>query len=486
MEKRRSKAEKEKIRKSLVYSILDGSFYSAMVGFGESFFSAFAIFLNATSMQLGLIGSLPQALGSISQLMSNRILEFFGNSRKRVICTAAFMTALLYIPIALVFFFGTFKVYHLILFICIYWILSAIISPAWNSWMGDLVDENKRGAYFGRRNKITGLVSFFALLAGGYILQHFGKGTKIEYYGFAAIFALAFISRIISFIYLSKKYEPTYVRVKSAEFSFLEFIKKARFTNYGLFVIYLSIMNFGVFLSGPFFAAYMLYDLKFSYMQFTVITATALIVKFLMMPIWGRACDRYGTKRVLALSGAIMPLSPILWIFSGSFWYLILIQIYSGFVWAGFEMASFNFIFDTTKPEKRATCVAYYNALIGMAIFAGAMLGGAIAKYNHLFWSSYLAVFLISGLIRYAASLVFLPKLREVRQVQNIGYRNLMLKIVTSMPTMGLMHGMITFTTEKEKGIANNLEKFKEKHKKELIEAPIKNGLVPVKLKKVK
>src|SRR3989338_532485 len=162
----------DKVKRSLKYSILDGTFYSMMVGFGESFFSAFAVFLKATNIQLGLLGSLPQTLGSLSQFFSNRLIKLF-NSRKRFVCIGALLEGLMYIPIALVFFLGKFQVYYLILFICIYWILGMILSPAWSSWMGDLVNEKERGVYFGRRNRIAGFASFVSLLIGGYILHNF-------------------------------------------------------------------------------------------------------------------------------------------------------------------------------------------------------------------------------------------------------------------------------------------------------------------------
>src|SRR3989344_5581873 len=165
----------ERIRKSLRYSILDGAFYAAMVGFGETFFQAFAVFLKATNTQLGLLGSLPQTLGSLSQLLSNRLIKFF-RTRKRLICTSVLLEALIFIPIALVFFFGTLRVYHLIFFVSLYWILGMILVPAWSSWMGDLVDERKRGDYFGRRNRISGMVVLITFLVGGYILQRFGDG----------------------------------------------------------------------------------------------------------------------------------------------------------------------------------------------------------------------------------------------------------------------------------------------------------------------
>lgn len=440
----KNRSTDNRVKKSLKYSILDGSFYSMMVGFGESFFSAFAVFLKANNIQLGLLGSLPQSLGSISQLFTNKLLKLF-KSRKRFVCINAFLEALMYIPIILVFFLGKFKVYHLIFFVCVYWIFGTILNPVWNSWIGDLVDEKKRGAYFGKRNKIGGIASFISLLTGGFILQNFTNGIKTQYIGFIIIFSLAFIARIISFFYLTKKYDPPYKIQPESQFSFIEFLKKARFRNFGMFVFFLCLMNFSVFISAPFFAAYMLYDLKLSYINYTIILATAVIVKYMSMPVWGSASDRYGTKRTLSLASFLMPLTPLLWLYSKDFSYLILIQMYSGFVWAGFEITSFNFIFDTTSPEKRATCVAYYNVLNGIAIILGALIGGLIVRYNHVFWSKYLLVFLISGILRYKISIIFIPKLKEVRGIERIPYHKLFFNIISTMPTMGLVYNLITF-----------------------------------------
>ena len=438
----------KKVKKSLNYSIIDGAFCSMMIGFGESFLSVFAIFLKASNMQLGLIGALPQTIGSLFQLSSTKLIQLF-KSRKRLVYTGALLQALMYIPVALVFFFGTLRVIHLIIFLCLYWVFGTIANPAWNSWIGDLVNEKERGSYFGRRNKITGFLSFASFLAAGYILQIFSSSISMEYLGFALIFSLAMFSRILSFIYLMKAYEPKYTIAPESNFSFIDFIKQARFRNYGLFVIYLCFINFGVYVSAAFFTPYMLYDLKLSYGMFTIITATAMIMKFVMMPVWGTLSDKYGTKKVLTLSAFLMPVVPVLWTFSPKIWYLVLIEMYSGFVWAGFDISSFNFIFDSTSSKKRATCVAYYNVLNGIAILLGAVVGGLIVKYNNLFWSKYLLVFIISFMLRYIASLIFIPKIREVRVVEEISHKKLLLKAFTTMPTSGLIYNIITLRKKK-------------------------------------
>jgi MFS family permease len=454
MERFSESERKGMVKRSLHYSIMDGSFYAAMVGFGESFFSAFAVFLNATSTQLGLLGSLPLLLGSVLQLLSNRLMAFFG-SRKRLVVVSSSLQALMYVLVALVFFFGKFRVWLLILFVCIYWVFGNIFSPAWNSWMGDLVSDRARGAYFGRRNRITGFMAFATFTAGGYLLQQFADGTLTQYIGFAMLFLLALVSRIVSVVYLEKKYEPELRISGDAQFSFMRFLREAGKHNYGIFVLYLGFMYFSVYIAAPFFTPFMLSELGFDYVTFTVITATAIVVKFLAMPVWGKLSDMYGSRKVLTISGFMMPLVPLLWIFSHEVWYLVAIQAFSGFAWAGFELASFSFIFDTTTPEKRATCTAYNNVVMGVMIFLGAMMGSAVIKYVSIPASVYYLVFLMSYVARSLSSIFFLPHLRERRQVKSISYKRLVFKAVQGMPTMGMALHLITF------GLDEKIEKKK-------------------------
>ncbi|MBN2374001.1 MFS transporter [bacterium] len=413
-----------------------------MVGFGESFFSAYAVFLEANNIYLGLLASLPHTLGSLFQIYSSRLLKLL-KSRKRFICIFALLQGLTYIPIILVFFWGSLRIISLLLLVCLYWIFGMILGPAWNSWMGDLVDENVRGTYFGHRNKIAGFVAFFTFVVGGYILQSFSNGKERQYIGFMIIFILALISRMLSFFFLTKKYEPMYDIFKEFKIHFMDFLRQERFKNYRFFIFYLSLMNFAVYIAGPFFTPYMLYDLRLDYKTFTIINASSLIIKFLAMPVWGELMDKYGTRKILVLSGLLLPLIPLLWIFSSSVRYLVLIQIYNGFVWAGFEIASFSFLFDITLPHQRVSHVIYYNVLNGIAILIGGILGGVLVKYNTLFASKYFFVFIISFLTRFSVSLYFLPKLREVRIVEEISYSRLLLKLLTTMPTRGLVYNII-------------------------------------------
>jgi MFS family permease len=437
-------SKEDKIKRSLKYSIIDGAFYSAMVGFGESFLNAFAVFLQATTTQLSILGSLPITLGSLSQLVSNKLLKVF-KKRKKLVCTFALMQGLMYIPFALVYFFGTLRVYHLIIFACLYWIFGMMVGPAWSSWMGDLVNEKDRGSYFGRRSRISGFVTFITFMAAGYLLQMFTDGDMSKYIGFAILFCTAVICRMLSLTFLSMKYEPDFELDEKVQFSLPDFLKQSMDTNFGRFVLFMCLMNFGIYIAAPFFTVYMLNDLKFSYATFTIVTAASMIVKFFTYPFWGKVSDKYGTRKIMTFTGILVTIVPLLWVFSTNVTYLIIAQAFIGFFWAGFEIATFNYIFDATSQKKRTTCIAYYNVLNGLSLLAGALIGGLIVKYNHLFWSQYILVFIISFAIRGLATAIFVPKLKEMRTVQIISYPEL-LKEVSLMPTQELVDGMTTVT----------------------------------------
>ena len=123
--------------------------------------------------------------------------------------------------------------------------------------------------------------------------------------------------------------------------------------------------------------------------------------------------------------------------------------MYSGFVWAGFEIASFNFLFETILPNKRAKYISYLNVLNGAAFLVGALIGGLLVKYNSIFWSKYLLVFIISTVFRYGVAFVFIPRLKEVRRVDRITYPKLLMDLVTTMTTRGLIYEILMFNKKK-------------------------------------
>ena len=433
-----------KKQKSLRYSVIDGAFNSAMLGFGETFLKPFAIALKATNSQIGFLTSIPTLVGAITQLVSANLVEKF-KERKKLVTLAVLMQALVWLPIFLIpLIFKTIKIELLLFFVMLYAAFGNFATPAWASWIGDLVDENERGKYFGLKSKLAGFVLFITVFLGGYFLDIFSKYSILT--AFSILFAISMVARLFSFYYLSKIYEPKYVAEKKNEFTLLHFIKEMKQTNYGLFVIYTSLMNFAVYIAAPFFAVYMLKDLNFGYLDYTLVIVASSVSSFLAMTYWGRLSDKFGNKKIITVTGLLVPFVPLIWALVTRTYQIIILEVFSGFIWAGFNLCTSNFIFDNTEKQKRAKGFAYFNLFNSIAIFLGVSLGSFIAlKLDSLLLVSSLPlVFIISGLARLIVSLAFLKKLKEVREVKRISTKRLLILTLTK-PIRELIYEPIYF-----------------------------------------
>jgi MFS family permease len=209
-----------------------------------------------------------------------------------------------------------------------------------------------------------------------------------------------------------------------------------------------------VAISGPFFTLYMLRDLKFSYGEFTLITAVNALTQFLTMRYWGRLCDRFGNRKILALTGWLISFVPMLWVLSPNFYAIVIFQICAGLVWSGFNLSAGNFIFDAVSPAKRARCVAYFSLLNNTGISLGAILGGWLALYMPgtlllfgwplLLASSLQVLFLFSGLLRLLISAIFLARIKEVRPVEPITTWELIFNFSMIAPVLGPIFDIFT------------------------------------------
>jgi len=306
-------------------------------------------------------------------------------------------------------------------------VFGSFISPAWNSLMKDNVDK-ARGDFFGKRNKIIKIVTLISMLVCGLILNYFKK-TNLIFIGFAIIFGIAFVARLISDYFLSKHSEPKLKLKKGYYFTIGSFIRGIPKSNFGKFALFVSLITFASAIASPFIAVYVLRDLNFDYIIWTMVIVSNAFSMLISMPFWGKFIDRFGSFRVMRWMGALIFLVPILWFFSSflikisipfTLGYFIIIEIFSGFIWAGFNLSAVNFIYDAVTREKLALCVAYYNVFNGVGLFLGASLGGIIASLdiNFLGLTPILFVFLISGFMRLAAYLSMVSSVKEVRKVE--------------------------------------------------------------------
>jgi MFS family permease len=437
---------------SLQHSLKDATAFAAMTGIGETYLSAFAIFLKASTPQIGLLASVPPMLASLVQLLSAWIGRVTGR-RKAIILVGASIQAFAWIPILwLPLFVPEHAVPLLIMSVVLYHGGAHLTTPQWSSLLGDIVPPRKRGRFFAQRTRLITAMTFASLMAGGLILHYFTE-RGVTVYGFVVLFSVAIVARFLSVYQLSRMHDPS-GHVAALEFPIgRDSWERLRHSNAVRFSLFFALMQFSVAIASPFFTVYMLRDLQFSYLAFTVNTGTAIFAQFLTLSQWGRISDVFGNRRILVVTGLFIPLMPLLWIFSSNVWYLIAIQALSGFSWAGFSLSASNFIYDLITPNRRATYLAVHNVLASIGIFSGAVLGGYLGTImpteltlfgNTFSWLSPLfGVFVVSTLVRAAVVALLTPKLREVRSVREISVSQVIFRVTRMNALAGLVFDIV-------------------------------------------
>ncbi len=440
------------VERSLRHSLYDGITYSLMTGSAESYFSAFAILLKATTAQIGLLASLPPLLASFMQLFSAWLGRRTGR-RRQIIVFGALVQATTLVPLTLLpLLFPDDAVLLLLICSIVYYIGPNLGSPQWSSLMGDIVPEARRGRFFALRTQLASVASFLALIAGGLILELFDS-MHVAYWGFVAVFAMASLARFQSAYHLAQMHDPPgHVATLESPWH-IDLWRGIRSTDLVPFSLFFASMQFAVGIASPFFVVYMLRDLQFSYAQFMINAAASVLLQFMTLNRWGRVSDIFGNRLILLTTGVIIPVMPTLWLVSTNYYYLLGVQCISGLVWAGFSLSASNFVFDLTPPERRATLMAAHNVLAALAVFVGAVIGGILGTHlpneitlfgTTFHWLSVLyGVFLISGLMRMVVAIGFLPRLREVRPVRPMSMTGLIFRVTRFAPVSGLIFEIV-------------------------------------------
>ncbi|MFO0980492.1 MAG: MFS transporter [Planctomycetota bacterium] len=412
--------------RDLRLSVLDGASHATMVGFGESFTRAFAVHLGGSNFFLALLASVPLALGALSQLFTAALVRRF-RSRHRVTWRCALLQGLSWFaviaalaapapwPFALLF-----------AGVLLYWVGGLAGNPAWNSWMGDLVRAEDRAVYFGHRSRVCQAMAFLGLVGGGLLLQFF-EDRRHPDSGFALIFMIAAAMRFVSVAFLYRINEPVPPPAAPSTLSFTSFLRQLLHQKHGSLVLYMACVNLALYAAAPYYAPYMLRDMRLSFLEFAAVTGAAVAAKFLSLPLWGRLADRHGTHRMMKLAGLLLPVWPLLWVFATSLPQLIAIELCAGLFAAGFEITTFTFLFELTTRGERLAIAAYSNILSGFGMILGTLIGLWLADSTLVAGMTYQGCFAASAVLR-LMSVALLGRMKDVRIVEALSARQMFLR----------------------------------------------------------
>jgi len=309
------------------------------------------------------------------------------------------------------------------------------------------------------------VTSLAVFLGGGALLSGF-EGLGVVGIGFAVLFAVGAAGRAASSYFLWRMHDPADERAQHAPHtvassglfgSIRDYFADRTFLDYTLFI---AGMQGVVAISAPFFAVYMLEYLHFSYLQFALIQVASVATQFAMLGVWGRFSDNYGNRLVMLITSCMMPVLPILWLFSENMLYLLLVQVISGLAWSGFSLSTANYLYDIRPHHTNFAAYAAVQQAVGAtAICLGALFGGFFASHaqavngslpeflqagNHLF-----LVFLASGLFRAGIAVWFIPRCQEPRLRKRPQMLAIVFRVARFNPVSGVVLDWLTVTRKR-------------------------------------
>ena len=268
----------------------------------------------------------------------------------------------------------------------------ALMTPAWTALMADLTHRAWRASYFAVRNVLGNLAALVGAVAAGY-------AASVGYpHGYALLFLAAGLVGLLSVGALARVEELPPLVGRSEATAHAAGSGAGATSNtpaprpagrglgrwrqeapgFGRFAVASVLWNLAVNLPVGLFPVHFTVALGGSPSLWGVANGATFLTTMLGQRLWARRCDRRGGRPVLVSSGLGCITIPLLWALAPSPGWVVAINLFSGYVWAGYNLAVFNLVLETTPDARRPAYVGLFNMGVGLATAAGPVLGAAL------------------------------------------------------------------------------------------------------------
>lgn len=364
-----------KFNKNEKLSIYNGLASTAATNMVNGYIPLFAIgVLGATNQQIGLIVSLPSIIGMLA-LIPGAIWLNRVQSKKDFAVISTLLTRLHFSLILFVPFLGSpYAAWALVILIALLNFPGALSGLSWQSMIGDLVPEKRRGEFFSSRNRYNTIAAMVVTFGTGVFLQQFDKDNAFPY---QLLFIAAFLFAVLEIYYLFKHKEPegskkeNSTEEKSRKLSLNVYRHKPFLT----FVISALLFGFSAQMAWSLFSIYQIKVANATALWLSLFSVTNQLAQIISIKWWANAADRWGNSFVLFIAAAGMATAPALTMLSTNLVYLTLINLWIGLFVSGTNLLLFNQLLKASPETDRTNYIANYNFLLSIVGFIAPQMG---------------------------------------------------------------------------------------------------------------
>lgn len=423
---------------SLFASMKEGVTAEMTVRIADYYLIPFALLLGASETWIGFMVATQNIVSALA-LLAVPLITVSLKSRLTMINKGIALQCAALVPIGFLFLVPSpWNLVLLLLLVTSFRTVGAVIGPAWGSLVSEYLLPKQRGLYFGGRSQVIGIAGMTAAFLGGLFLACMQKNFEMA--SFLVIFLLAALFRFVSLLFSRQMADITHPeghpRLDTYVHSFVSHFKDRNFMHFCLFQ---GCMTFAIQLVTPFFAVWLLKDLHLSYFWYTAVLLSSSVGSFISFPAWGKHADHFGNVRIVRYSAFLIAMVPLSWIIARDHaLLLVILELFTGFVNAGFNLSSTNYVYDASHPRKRMECLIFLNFLNAVMLFSGAALGGFLLnRIPATLGSTYITLFIVSIALRLACAVILSHRFIETRTVKKAANMKLFMSVVGIRPIVG-------------------------------------------------
>lgn len=381
----------DQIEKGLSKMTWQGLVSQVRITLTESvFLVGFAVILGAPNTMIGVLAAIP-FVAQLLQIPSVYLIHKAGK-RKLVNTVTQLGNRLAILGMALLPFLVTSETRLLLLvaFVGVQAIFNSIGSPSWNSWLRDLVPQDRLGRFFSVRMALTGIIAVVVSIVGGQFIGlwdtvYLGDPTL----GYSILFFVAFLFGMMAVYFTATTPEPKMIiPEKRQKFSDLV-AKPFKDDNFRKLMWFSVIWTFSTSLVAPFFTVYLIgpspNQLNLGLPFATSLSALTSLVSIIFFRFWGRLSDKFSNKSILQVASPLFIIGSLLWIFATiAIQYniliplLVFIHILTGFASAGVILATANIGLKLAPRGEATAYLAARGSAVAVAGTAAPLIGGVL------------------------------------------------------------------------------------------------------------
>ena len=254
-------------------------------------------------------------------------------------------------------------------------IFVSMVSPSWNSLLGDYAPKGRRGEVIGRINSLTQMGGLLAMVVALSInLSQSGPTTRASYIPVIAMASFASFLSAVLILFV----EETRNEYERTPLNFGKLVGDRRLRRY---LLLNASYGVGMAFAWPLFPFVITQKLGMTVWQVAVLAITETGANIATQRISGAFMDRVGRRPVIVFSRTIMALAPISYALATNWLHIALAEIFLGLGMGAWMSSESTYAIDLAPGELRATYLAASATAFGISSFAGSLLGSYTVEH---------------------------------------------------------------------------------------------------------